>query len=157
MVWFHGGVLVWGESNDWNPAQLVSNGVIVVTVNYRLGALGFLAHPALAGAGGSAGDYGLMDQQAALRWVQGNISRFGGNAHRVTIFGESAGGLSVLSQLSSLRAHGLFSGAIVESGRTPSIPNHSMPPKPMARPSPPERAVRTRAPHACGVCQSPPS
>src|ERR1700728_4150427 len=58
MVWFHGGVFVWGESNDWNPAQLVQNGVIVVTINYRLGALGFLAHPSLAGRGGSSGNYG---------------------------------------------------------------------------------------------------
>jgi para-nitrobenzyl esterase len=116
MVWFHGGVFVWGESNDWNPAQLVQNGVIVVTINYRLGALGFLAHPALAGRGGSSGNYGLMDQQAALRWVRDNITKFGGNADKVTIFGESAGGLSVLSQLASPTAHGLFSGAIVESG-----------------------------------------
>jgi para-nitrobenzyl esterase len=116
MVWFHGGVFVWGESDDWDPAQLVQNGVIVVTINYRLGALGFLAHPALTGRGGSSGNYGLMDQQAALRWVRNNIAKFGGNAHRVTIFGESAGGLSVLSQLASPSAHGLFSGAIVESG-----------------------------------------
>jgi para-nitrobenzyl esterase len=116
MVWFHGGVLVWGESDDWNPAQLVSNGVIVVTVNYRLGALGFLAHPSLTGKDGSSGDFGLMDQQAALRWVQANITKFGGNAQKVTIFGESAGGLSVLSQLASPGAHGLFSGAVVESG-----------------------------------------
>ncbi len=116
MVWFHGGVFVWGESDDWNPAQLVGNGVIVITVNYRLGALGFLAHPALTGRGGSSGNYGLMDQQAALRWVQDNVERFGGDAHGVTIFGESAGGLSVLSQLASPGAHGLFSGAIVESG-----------------------------------------
>jgi len=116
MVWFHGGVLVWGESDDWNPAHLVGNGVIVVTVNYRLGALGFLAHPALAGRGGSSGDYGLMDQQAALRWVRANITTFGGDARKVTIFGESAGGLSVLSQLASPGAHGLFSGAVVESG-----------------------------------------
>ena len=116
MVWFHGGVFVWGESNDWNPAQLVQNGVIVVTVNYRLGALGFLAHPALAGRGGSSGNYGLMDQQAALRWVRDNVTKFGGDAHKVTIFGESAGGLSVLSQLASPSAHGLFSDAIVESG-----------------------------------------
>jgi para-nitrobenzyl esterase len=116
MVWFHGGVFVWGESNDWNPAQLVHDGVIVVTINYRLGALGFLAHPSLAGRGGSSGNYGLMDQEAALRWVRDNITKFGGNAHKVTIFGESAGGLSVLSQLASPAAHGLFSDAIVESG-----------------------------------------
>jgi para-nitrobenzyl esterase len=117
MVWIHGGVLVWGESNDYNPAQLVSHGVIVVTINYRLGALGFLAHPALADRpGGPSGNYGLMDQQAALRWVQTNISKFGGNPRNVTLFGESAGGLSVLSQLASPGARGLFARAIVESG-----------------------------------------
>jgi para-nitrobenzyl esterase len=116
MVWIHGGALVTGESDDYDPSQLVGDGAIVVTINYRLGALGFLAHPALAGPGGSSGDYGLMDQQAALRWVQRNIGQFGGNARNVTIFGESAGGLSVASQLASSSAHGLFSRAIIESG-----------------------------------------
>ena len=117
MVWIHGGVLVWGESNDYDPAQLVRHGVIVVTINYRLGALGFLAHAALADhPGGPSGNYGLMDQQAALRWVQTNISNFGGNPRKVTLFGESAGGLSVLSQLASPGARGLFARAIVESG-----------------------------------------
>src|SRR5262245_18720499 len=116
MVWIHGGALVTGESNDYDPTQLVADGVVVVTINYRLGALGFLAHTALAGANGSSGDYGLMDQQAALRWVQSNIVHFGGDKHNVTIFGESAGGLSVLSQLVSPGAHGLFDRAVVESG-----------------------------------------
>ncbi len=116
MVWIHGGALVTGESNDYNPAKLVADGVTVVTINYRLGALGFLAHPALADANGQSGDYGLMDQQAALRWVQRNIARFGGNPHNVTIFGESAGGLSTLSQVASPQARGLFDRAIVESG-----------------------------------------
>jgi para-nitrobenzyl esterase len=117
MVWIHGGTLLVGESDDFNPAALVRQGVIVVTINYRLGALGFLAHPALASRpGGSSGNYGLMDQQAALRWVQRNIGQFGGNPRNVTIFGESAGGLSVLSQLASPGARGLFSKAIVESG-----------------------------------------
>jgi len=117
MVWIHGGSFIWGESNDYDPDQLVKDGVIVVTVNYRLGALGFLAHPALAGRpGGPAGDYGLMDQQSALRWVKSNIAKFGGDAHDVTLFGESAGGLSVLSQLASPAAHGLFARAIAESG-----------------------------------------
>jgi para-nitrobenzyl esterase len=116
MFWIHGGALVTGESNDYNPAKLVAKGTVVVTINYRLGALGFLAHPALAGPGGSSGNYGLMDQQAALRWVQRNIARFGGNPRNVTIFGESAGGLSVLSQVTSPIARGLFSRAIVESG-----------------------------------------
>jgi para-nitrobenzyl esterase len=116
MVWIHGGALVTGESDDYNPAKLVEDGVTVVTINYRLGALGFLAHPALADAHGQSGDYGLMDQQAALRWVHRNIVSFGGNPHNVTIFGESAGGLSTLSQVASPQARGLFEGAIVESG-----------------------------------------
>ena len=117
MVWIHGGALEVGESEGYDPTPLVRDGVVVVTINYRLGALGFLAHPALSGeAGGSSGNYGLMDQQAALRWVQRNIGGFGGNAGNVTIFGESAGGLSVLSQLASQRAGGLFAKAIVESG-----------------------------------------
>ncbi len=117
MVWIHGGDLTAGESNDYNPAGLVRDGAIVVTVNYRLGALGFLAHPALAARpGGPSGDYGLMDQQAALRWVQRNIGQFGGNPRNVTIFGESAGGFSVLEQLVSPAASGLFAKAIIESG-----------------------------------------
>ncbi len=117
MVWIHGGGFVGGESDDYNPSGLVANGVIVVTINYRLGALGFLAHPALAARqGGPSGDYGLMDQQAALRWVQRNIRAFGGNPANVTIFGESAGGQSVLLQVASPTADGLFARAIAESG-----------------------------------------
>ena len=116
MVWIHGGALVTGESNDYDPAGLVEDGVTVVTINYRLGALGFLAHPALADANGQSGDYGLMDQQAALRWVQRNIASFGGNPRKVTVFGQSAGGLSTLSQVASPQARGLFERAIVESG-----------------------------------------
>jgi para-nitrobenzyl esterase len=116
MVWIHGGALVTGESDDYNPAKLVEDGVTVVTINYRLGALGFLANPALADAKGQSGDYGLEDQQAALRWVQRNIARFGGDPHNVTLFGESAGGLSTLSQVASPQARGLFQKAIVESG-----------------------------------------
>jgi para-nitrobenzyl esterase len=117
IVWIHGGDLTAGESDDYNPAGLVQDGTIVVTVNYRLGALGFLAHQALAASpGGPSGDYGLMDQQAALRWVQRNIRGFGGDPRNVTIAGESAGGLSVLAQLVSPAARGLFAKAIVESG-----------------------------------------
>jgi len=117
MVWVHGGAFIAGESDDYNPAGLVRHGVIVVTINYRLGALGFLADAALASdPGGSSGDYGLMDQQAALRWVQRNIGQFGGNPRNVTLSGESSGGLSVLSQLISPGSRGLFSRAIVESG-----------------------------------------
>jgi para-nitrobenzyl esterase len=116
MVWIHGGSLVTGESNDYLPTGLVEDGVTVVTINYRLGALGFLADAALADGNGQSGDYGLMDQQAALRWVQRNIAGFGGDPHNVTIFGESAGGLSTLSQVASPQARGLFARAIVESG-----------------------------------------
>jgi para-nitrobenzyl esterase len=117
MLWIHGGGFVGGESDDYDPARLVQDGVIVVTINYRLGALGFLAHPALASRpGGPTGDYGLMDQQTALRWVRQNIRAFGGNPANVTIFGESAGGQSVLLQLISPTARGLFAKAIAESG-----------------------------------------
>ena len=117
MVWVHGGSLRPGESDDYNPAGLVRHGVVVVTINYRLGALGFLADAALASRpDGPSGDYGLMDQQAALRWVQRNIRGFGGDPGDVTLFGESAGGLSTLSQLVSPGARGLFQRAIVESG-----------------------------------------
>src|SRR5215467_10036155 len=116
VVWIHGGALVTGESDDYDPTALAAGGVTVVTINYRLGALGFLAHPALADSNGQSGDYGLMDQQAALRWVQRNVASFGGDPHNVTIFGESAGGLSTLSQVASPQARGLFERAIVESG-----------------------------------------
>jgi para-nitrobenzyl esterase len=118
MFWIHGGALITGESNDYNPIALVKQGVVVVTINYRLGLLGFLAHPALAAESPthSSGNYGLMDQQAALAWVKRNIAHFGGNAGNVTIFGESAGGLSVRSQLVSPLASGLFQKAIIESG-----------------------------------------
>ena len=80
MVWIHGGALAVGESDDYDPTRLVEQGAIVVTINYRLGWLGFLAHPALSAESGdqASGNYGLMDQQAALRWVQRNIARFGG-------------------------------------------------------------------------------
>ena len=99
------------------PPALVRDGVIVVTINYRLGALGFLADAALASRpGGPSGDYGLEDQQAALRWVQRNIGSFGGDPEDVTLAGESAGGLSVLAQLVSPGARGLFRRAIIESG-----------------------------------------
>lgn len=117
MVWIHGGAFTYGEGHTYDPEKLVEEGVVVVTVNYRLGALGFMAHPALTAEGqGSSGNYGLMDQQAALQWVQDNIERFGGDPDRVTIFGESAGGLSVHSQIASPKAAGLFNGAIIQSG-----------------------------------------
>jgi len=119
MVWIQGGALTVGESDDYIPTKLVQRGdVIVVTINYRLGALGFLAHPALSAESPEhiSGNYGIMDQQFALKWVQRNIAAFGGDPHTVTIFGESGGGLSVLSHLASPTAAGLFHRGIVESG-----------------------------------------
>jgi para-nitrobenzyl esterase len=117
IVWIHGGGLSFGEGQDYNPTKLAADGAVVVTINFRLGALGFLAHPALANRpGGSSGDYGWMDQQAALRWVHRNIHAFGGNPKNVTIAGQSAGGLSVLAQVASPGARGLFERAIIQSG-----------------------------------------
>ena len=119
MLWIHGGALVVGESDDYNPQRLVEQGVVVVTINYRLGALGFLAHPALSAEASGApasGNYGILDQQLALQWVKRNITSFGGDPANVTIFGESAGGLSTFSNLVSPEANGLFQQAIVESG-----------------------------------------
>jgi para-nitrobenzyl esterase len=117
LVWIHGGGLVQDGGRNYDGTKLAADGIVVVTINYRLGALGFLAHPALASRpGGAAGNYGLMDQQAALRWVQRNIAQFGGDPHNVTIAGQSAGGLSVLAQLVSPGGRGLFQRAIVQSG-----------------------------------------
>ncbi len=116
MVWFHGGALTYGQSNSYDPERLVDDGIVVVTVNYRLGALGFLAHPELTAEAGQSGNYGLMDQQFALEWVKNNIAAFGGNPNRVTIFGQSAGALSSLVHLASPSSTGLFDRAIVQSG-----------------------------------------
>jgi para-nitrobenzyl esterase len=117
LVWIHGGGLVQDGGRNYDGTKLAVAGTVVVTINYRLGALGFLAHPALASRpGGAAGNYGLMDQQAALRWVQRNIAQFGGDPRNVTIAGQSAGGLSVLAQMVSPGARGLFQRAIVQSG-----------------------------------------
>jgi para-nitrobenzyl esterase len=123
--WIHGGALVTGTGADYDPSVMVAeNNIIVVTINYRLGALGWLVEPGLLAQTpgffenvGDAGNYGLMDQQFALQWVQRNIAGFGGDARKVTVGGESAGGLSVSSNLASTTtATGLFRSAIIESG-----------------------------------------
>lgn len=114
MVWIHGGSFLNGSGDIYRARQLASRGVVVVTMNYRLGALGFLAHPAL-GSDGEIGNYGLADQQAALRWVRDNIAEFGGDPDNVTIAGESAGGMAVCDHLVAPGSRGLFSAAIIQS------------------------------------------
>ncbi|MFA4824929.1 MAG: carboxylesterase family protein [Methanoregula sp.] len=120
MVFFFGGGFkdVAFNMPMYNGTTLAQKGVIVVTPNYRLGALGFLAHPQLDSESvhNTSGNYGLMDQQAALKWVQKNIGAFGGDPSRVTIFGQSAGAESVLIHVASPTSKGLFQQAIVESG-----------------------------------------
>jgi carboxylesterase type B len=113
MVWIHGGGFFagFGGEDRHDGTRLAQKGVVVVTMNYRLGVFGFLAHPALG-----PGNYGLLDQIAALRWVQRNIAHFGGDPSRVTIFGESAGALSVGALMVSPLAKGFFHRAILESG-----------------------------------------
>jgi para-nitrobenzyl esterase len=115
LVWIHGGGFVNGSGDIYNARSLTSRGgIVVVTINYRLGSLGFLAHPAL-GPAGDAGTYGLADQQAALRWVRDNIANFGGDPGKVTIAGESAGGMSVCDHLVAPGSAGLFRAAIIQS------------------------------------------
>jgi para-nitrobenzyl esterase len=115
MVWIHGGGFVNGGGDVYNARELTSRGdIVVVTINYRLGTLGFLAHPAL-GPAGAVGNYGLADQQAALRWVRDNIANFGGDPAKVTIAGESAGGMSVCDHLVAPGSAGLFRAAIIQS------------------------------------------
>lgn len=114
MVWIHGGAFETGSGGEsYTPSGLLEHGVVVVSLNYRMGVLGFLSHPDLEGPSGS---FGIMDQQLALQWVQDNILNFGGDPDNVTIFGESAGGASVLAHISSPAAGDLFHKAIVQSG-----------------------------------------
>lgn len=117
MVWIHGGGFQFGSSSSRvsDGTQLAHKGVVIVSLNYRVGVLGFLAHPDLD-AEGPSGDYGLQDQIAALRWVQANIAQFGGDASNVTIFGESAGAHAIGILMASPLAKGLFQKAIGESG-----------------------------------------
>jgi carboxylesterase type B len=124
LVWFPGGGFVAGDS--WNHGQydagtnsstlVRDQGVIVVSVNYRLSVLGFMSHPALMQESGTQGKWGMLDQVAGLRWVKQNIRKFGGDPERVTIAGESAGGISVCWHLAAPVSKGLFSSAIMESG-----------------------------------------
>jgi len=120
MLWFHGGAYLFGAGSQaaYDGTALAKRGVIVVTANYRLGALGFLAHPTLSAekSGKPLGNYGLEDQLAALQWVRRNISSFGGDADNVTVFGESAGAVSVQALMAMPAATGQFAKAISQSG-----------------------------------------
>lgn len=120
MVWIHGGAFNFGSGSqpEYNGKNLARKGVVVVTINYRLGPLGFLVHPLLSkeSAHNASGNYGLLDQIAALKWVQKNIAAFGGNPDRVTIFGQSAGSRSVTLLMISPLSAGLFHRVIAESG-----------------------------------------
>lgn len=120
MVWFHGGAFMGGAGNTplYDGQALTEAGVLLVTVNYRLGVFGYLAHPELSQESprGISGNYGLLDQIEALRWVRGNIEAFGGDSRNVTIFGQSAGAVSVGALLAAPEAKGLFNKAILQSG-----------------------------------------
>jgi para-nitrobenzyl esterase len=130
-VWIHGGALQGGSSKEplYDGARLSTHGVVVVTINYRLGVLGYLALPALSAESplGVSGNYGLLDQIEALRWVKRNIGAFGGDPSNVTVAGESAGGLSVMYLLASPDARGLFAKAIAESAYMISTPELKQP------------------------------
>lgn len=128
MFWIHGGAFFEGSGSGYDPSVIANREhVVVVTTNYRLGVFGFLALPSLdkESFDNSSGNYGLMDQQAALFWVRANIANFGGDPGRVTIFGESAGAGSVCDNLVSPTASGLFTGVIAESGCAISASTHA--------------------------------
>ncbi len=123
MVWIHGGGNVNGFAHEPNYRgyNLARHGVVVVSINYRLGALGFMAHPALTAESDRklSGNYGLLDQIAALEWVRDNIANFGGDPNQVTLFGESAGAADIGTLIASPLARGLFRRAIIQSGGYP--------------------------------------
>lgn len=127
MVWIHGGAHRFGSGSSplYDGSEFAQDGIVLVTINYRLGLLGYFAHPALTKAVSSdapLGNYGQMDQIAALKWVQRNIAAFGGDPSNVTVSGESAGGSSILYLLATSGARGLFARAIVESGGGWNVP-----------------------------------
>ena len=132
MVWLHGGALIFGAGSLklYDGAALARQGVVVVTLNYRLGPLGYFVHPALEkdapaspASPASPANFGLLDQIAALRWVQANIAAFGGDPRRVTVLGQSAGAQSVLTLMASPAARGLFAQAVAQSAY--GLPSHT--------------------------------
>lgn len=141
MFWIHGGGFLHGGSSAeaMNGQALAEQGVVVVTFNYRLGRLGFFAHPDLTAEASRTGapiaNYGIQDQIAALKWVHDNVASFGGDPDNVTIFGESAGGISVAFLMTSPAAEGLFQKAIIQSGGGRNIPISATGPSPDGGPS----------------------
>jgi len=127
LVWIHGGGNVDGTSNDYDGSKLATGGplgtrTVVVTINYRLGLLGYLAHPALNAEGHRYANYGIMDIQAVLRWVQRNIDNFGGDPGNVTLGGQSAGAQDTAANMISPQSEGLFHRAILQSSPTATLP-----------------------------------
>lgn len=154
--WIHGGAFWGGAGREplYDGTRLAERGVVVVTVNYRLGVLGWLAHPELSAESplGVSGNYGLLDQIAALKWVKRNITAFGGDPDNVTVAGESAGALSVVYLMASPMARGLFAKAIAESAYMVSMPEL----KTSAHGHPPAEAAGTRlsaALHATNIAK----
>lgn len=121
MVWYHGGAYLQGFAHEmeFDGDAIAKRGAILVTISYRLGVMGYMAHPALTARDGHSGNYGLMDQIFALRWVKENIAAFGGDPDNITIFGQSAGGGSVQSIMTSPLVKGLFDRAIIQSAGSP--------------------------------------
>jgi para-nitrobenzyl esterase len=115
--WIHGGAFIggFGTELEFDGEEYCKRGVILVTINYRLGAFGFLAHPWLTAEAGHSGNYGIMDQIAALKWVRENIAAFGGDPAQITVYGQSAGSMSVQTILNSPLANGMMSKAILQS------------------------------------------
>ncbi|HPS03260.1 MAG TPA: carboxylesterase family protein [Candidatus Sumerlaeota bacterium] len=156
LVWIYGGGFGGGSTSEpnYNGEKLAQKGVVLVSINYRVGTLGFLAHPELSAENKdhASGNYGLMDQIAGLQWVRKNISAFGGDPNKVTIFGESAGGISVSMLCASPLAKGLFHGAISQSGGSfgPSRPT-TYPGENMKRLADAERDGEAFARNAGGV------
>ena len=133
LVYFYGGGFMAGDGSEprYDGASMARKGLVAVTVNYRLGVFGFLAHPELTAESPhhASGNYGLLDQSEALRWVRQNIAAFGGDPDRVTIAGESAGSVSVSAQMASPLSKDLIAGAIGESGSLMG----TLPPVPLAK------------------------
>ncbi len=167
MVWIHGGGYNNGSGTPalYDGSNLARRGVVLVTINYRLGRLGFFDHPSLAVervAGEPAANYGVMDQIAALEWVRDNIAAFGGDPGQVTIFGESAGAVAVTQLMIAPRARGLFHRAVVQSGlgrQRSALLSQDRPGRPSAQSlgvafsRAAGLGAETRPPRRCGPCR----